>query len=235
VPRMTDQATPKPRARSALSPSRATGRLFISATLGVIAFRWLTPSSIERSVRAIAGWDAASLALLAFAWTIILRADAHQTKRRAGGDDPGRHMVFVIALAASLISLFAAAVVLRKVKAFPGGGQAAWTLLTVAAVVLSWTVTHTAYTLRYAHLYYRSGRNRGRSADGGLQFSGTAEPADIDFAYFAFTIGMCFQVSDVVVTTTWMRREVLFHGVISFVYNTVILAVALNVVFSLMS
>jgi uncharacterized membrane protein len=232
---MTHQPAPKPRARSPLSPNRATGRLFISATVGAVAFKWLTPPSIDWSVRAIVGWDAASLVLLAFAWIIILRADAHQTRRRAGGDDPGRHMVFVLALVASLISLFAAAVVLRKVKVFPGRGQAIGTLLTVAAVALSWAVTHTAYTLRYAHLYYRSGRNRGRTADGGLQFSGTEEPADIDFAYFAFTIGMCFQVSDVVVTTTWMRREVLIHGVISFVYNTVILALALNVVFNLTS
>jgi uncharacterized membrane protein len=232
---LSHQATPKPHSGSPLSPSRATGRLLISTALGVIAFAWLTPSRIEWSVRAIAGWDAASLALLAFAWTIILRADSRETRRRAGADDPGRHMVFGIALVASLISLFAATVVLRKVKALPGAEETTWTVLMLAAVALSWAVTHTAFTLMYAHLYYRGSRKHGKDPDIGLQFCGTDEPSDIDFAYFAFTIGMCFQVSDVVVKTTQMRRVVLFHAVLSFFYNTAILALALNVVFGLMS
>jgi uncharacterized membrane protein len=144
-------------------------------------------------------------------------------------------MVFVIALVASLISLFAAASVLRSVRAFTGAGEAAWTLVTLAAVALSWAVTHTAYTFRYAHLHYRRSRKHDKNSDGGIQFCGTEEPSDIDFAYFAFTIGMCFQVSDVVVTTTLLRREVLIHAVISFVYNTVILALALNLAVNLMS
>jgi len=232
---MTRQATSKRHARSVFSLSRATGRLIVSATFGGITFAsltWLTPWRIEWPVRSIAGWDVASLVLLALAWTIILRADARNTRRRAGGDDPGRYIVFIIALVASSISLFAAAVVLRQLK---GPEAAAWMVLTLAAVALSWAVTHTAYTFRYAHLYYRKSDNHDTSSEGGLQFPGTEGPSDIDFAYFAFTIGMCFQVSDVVVTTARMRRAVLVHAVLSFVYNTTILALALNVVFGLMS
>jgi uncharacterized membrane protein len=206
----------------------------ISASLGAIAFVWLAPSRFEWSVRAIAGWDVASLALVAFAWAIIARADASETRRRAGDYDPGHLPVFVIALVASLVSLFAAVVVLREVKALPPGEETAWTALTIAAVALSWILTHTAYTLRYAHLHYRKSTRLDKESAGGIQFCGTEEPSDIDFAYFAFTIGMCFQVSDVVVTTTEMRRAVLFHALLSFVYNTVILALALNFVFSLM-
>ena len=101
--------------------------------------------------------------------------------------------------------------------------------LTLASIALSWTMTHTAYTLRYAHLYYRSGGRHG------LQFPGDEAPADIDFAYFAFTVGMCFQVSDVTVSTTACRRAVLLHATLAFVYNTMILALALNLVFGLMS
>jgi uncharacterized membrane protein len=232
---LTNQATPQPRAPWLFSPSRAAGRLLISTVLGVIAFAWLTPSWIDWPVRAIAGWDAASFALLGFAWRIILRADANATRRHAAADDPGRHTVFAIALVASLISLFAATVVFRKVKAFPGAEEATWTVLLLAAIALSWAVTHTAFTLMYAHLHYRGSKEDGKDSEIGLQFCGTAEPSDIDFAYFAFTIGMCFQVSDVVVTATQMRRVVLFHAMLSFVYNTAILALALNVVFGLMS
>jgi uncharacterized membrane protein len=232
---MTHRTTPTVRTPSPLSLRRAAGRLSLSVAIGVITYEWLPASRFEGPVRAIAGWDAASLAILALAWTIILRADANETRRRAGEDDPGRHMVFAIALVASLISLFAATFVMRKGTAVTGAEAATWlrTLLMVAAVVLSWGVTHTAYTLRYAHMYYRQGGTRDKRSEAGLKFCGAEEPSDIDFAYFAFTIGMCFQVSDVVATTTRMRREVLFHAGISFLYNTVILALTLNVLVGL--
>ena len=219
--------------RSPLSPRRPSGRLLISAALGVIAFLWLTPSRIEWPVRAIAGWDAGALVQLAFAWTIILRADAKSTRRRAGEDDPGHYMVFVFAVVASLISLFAASVVLRAAKALPGAAATWWTVLTLAAVALSWVLTHTG--TRSVRAPALPGQRPRQALGRRPQFCGTEEPSDIDFAYFAFTIGMCFQVSDVVVLSTGMRREVLLHAVLSFVYNTVILALALNLVVSVMS
>jgi uncharacterized membrane protein len=97
------------------------------------------------------------------------------------------------------------------------------------AVALSWVLTHTAYTFRYAHLYYRGAVN------GGLVFPGTERPSDVDFAYFAFTLGMCFQVSDVQITSSEIRSACLIHSLISFVFNTTILAVALNVVSRLLA
>jgi len=104
-----------------------------------------------------------------------------------------------------------------------------WCALAIGAVGLAWTLTHTAFTLRYAHLYYR-GRERG-----GLTFPGTDEPCEMDFAYFAFTIGMCFQVSDVVVCDARVRRTALAHALLSFVYNTTILALVLNLVFGFLT
>jgi uncharacterized membrane protein len=205
------------------------GRLVIATALGAIAFVFLTPADIVWWVRAVVGWDVFSLTLIALAWSVILRADNVETKRRAGSDDPGRHLVFGVALIASIVSFFAAAVVLRYVRNIEGHAKLTWTLLTLAAIVLAWVLAHTAYTLRYAHLYYGHGHRHG------LLFPGDAQPADVDFAYFAFTVGMCFQVSDVVVTSTPVRRAVLLHAVLSFVYNTAILALALNLVFATMS
>lgn len=220
---------PHPKKRSVLSLRRASGRLVLAIGIGVAASLPFLAHPVEWWVRAVIGWDAASLALVALLWAIILRSDPDDTRRRAGANDPGRNMVFAFAVASSLFSLFAAAVVLRKVKTFPAAEEATWTMLALAAVALSWTLTHTLYTLRYAHLYYR------RNKPGGLVFPGEDAPSDIDFAYFAFTIGMCFQVSDVVVDCTRVRRAVLFHAVISFLYNTTILALALNLVFGMMS
>jgi uncharacterized membrane protein len=94
------------------------------------------------------------------------------------------------------------------------------------AVVAAWGVTHTAYTLRYAHLYYRDA-----GGEGGLVFPGDDKPRDLDFAYFAFTIGMCFQVSDVTISSPIIRRGALGHSLLSFAYNTAVLALSLNLVF----
>lgn len=176
----------------------------------------------------IVGWDTGALTLVGLALYVILRADAAETKRRAGSDDPGRFLVFLIALVASAFSLFAAAYVFKQVKGLPADQQQLWTLLTLGSIVLSWTMTHTGYALRYAHLYYRGGGHHG------LDFPGDDPPADVDFAYFSFTVGMCFQVSDVTVRSTICRRAVLVHAVIAFVYNTTIVALALNLVLSMM-
>jgi uncharacterized membrane protein len=227
--------TARPVKRHPLSPKRATVRLALSVVIGIIAAASVNPTHSQWWLRGLAGWDAGSLTLLALAWTIIARADATQTRRRAGEDDPGRKMVFVIAVASSLVSLLAAGMVLRLVKALPPEEAFFWSTLAFAAVALSWTLTHTSYTLRYANLYYRAHDGRSAGECECLQFPGGKDPADIDFAYFAFTIAMCFQVSDVAVATTLMRREVLVHAVLSFVYNTTIVALAINLAISLLS
>jgi uncharacterized membrane protein len=105
---------------------------------------------------------------------------------------------------------------------------AVWVVIALVSVALSWLLTHTAYTFHYAHLYYNPNR------DGGLIFPGTTAPCDMDFAYFAFTLGMAFQVSDVQVEAPDIRRTTLGHALISFVFNTTILALALNVMFALL-
>jgi uncharacterized membrane protein len=221
--------------RHPLSPKRATVRLALSVMMGLVAAALAYPSRSQWLLRGLAGWDAASLTLVTLAWTIIVKADASQTRLRAGEDDPGRGVLFLIGLGSSLMSLLAAGMVLRVVKTLPPDEKFFWTTLAFAAVVLSWTVTHTGYTLRYANLYYRARAGRAAAECECLEFPGAKDPADIDFAYFAFTVGMCFQVSDVVVATTEMRREVLVHAVLSFAYNTTIVALALNFAISLLS
>jgi uncharacterized membrane protein len=208
--------------------SAAGGRLTLSVLVGALATA-LTPETARWQVRAMVGWDAGALLLLTLAWIIIGRASPAETRRRAALEDPGRRLVFGIAVVSSLFSLFAAVGVMKHLRSDPPAHPEVWTGLALAAVALSWTVTHTAFTLRYAHLYYR-----GRIACGGLQFPGTETPCDLDFAYFAFTIGMCFQVSDVVVQSARIRRAVLLHAVVSFVYNTTILALSLTLVTTLL-
>ena len=92
--------------------------------------------------------------------------------------------------------------------------------------MVSWTLTHTAFTLRYAHLYYGHHDQGG----GGAEFPGGERPSYLDFAYLSFTVGMTFQVSDTAVSSSRIRHTVLLHAVLSFVYTTMILAFVLNLV-----
>jgi uncharacterized membrane protein len=187
----------------------------------------LTPGPVAFALRSMVGWDATAVTLLCLWWHILLRSDARTTELRAGDQDPGMSAVFVIAILSSLFSLFAATFVLRLMRGQSCGSF--WVVLALVSVALSWLVTHTAYALRYAHLYYTGETN------GGLCFPGGRPPNDLDFAYYAFTLGMCFQVSDVQIEAADIRRTTLGHAMISFLFNTTILALSLNVMFQLLS
>ena len=216
-----EEATPPaahPR-RGFWHPPRATGRLLISAACG-LALAARCPGVTSWRLRGVVGWDFGAFVLLALLAPHIVTANAERTRLRAAAEDPGRGAVFVIAVLSSMFSVFAGVSVLPRARDSSFG----WVLLAVLAVALAWVLTHTAFTLRYAHLFYRRGGK-------GLTFPGTAQPSELDFAYFAFTIGMCFQVSDVAVTSTAIRRTVLLHALLSFAYNTTIVALVLNLIF----
>lgn len=211
---------------------RARNRLGAAAAIGVVTYELVGRLLPEAgwAVRLVAAWDAGALLLLVLAWTIIWDCDTARTRRRAAAEDPGRTAVWAIVLGGSTLSLFSSAFVLRRAKDLAGSYEVALIVLGLAAVVTSWCATHTAYTLRYAHLYYRDDGE----GEGGLSFPGDKPPDYFDFAYFAFTVGMCFQVSDVTIAAKSLRRAVLFHSVLSFAYNTAILALAMNLLAGLL-
>lgn len=202
---------------------RAQTRLQLSLFLGVVALLCLR-TVLPVGVAAIGAWDCAAFSLLASSWWIIASGEAQDARARAGAEDPGRRVLLMLSLASSLASFFAAALLLQQV----GETAALRSLalgLCLSAPLLAWLLTHSVYALHYAHLYY------GASGTGqGLSFPGDGDPDDLDFAYFAFTIGMTFQTSDVEVTSKRLRRSVLLHALLSFVFNTGVIALALNLV-----
>lgn len=217
-----------------LSPWRGPGRLAASIGASLIAF-FALPPEMGTAGRLVAAWDVGAILMLTLAWRIIWTADVAETRRRAASQDTGRTVVFVIVSLSSTVSLFAATFLIRRAADYAppfAYGADLLIALSVLAVVLSWSLTHTSYTFRYAHLFYRQDCGEG---EGGLRFpadEGCDEPDDFDFAYYAFTIGMCFQVSDVTITSKAIRRATLMHATLSFAYNTAILALALNLVFN---
>jgi uncharacterized membrane protein len=211
-----------------IAPRRALSRVAISLASGVAVYG-IVASHVVPVAAALVGWDVAGLVLLALSWAIIGPADALTTRHLAGSEDPGRTVVYVIVVLASMVSLLAATMLVRSAHVFPSAVEHAFTVLCLATVTLAWTMTHTAFTFRYAHLYYREDAE----GVGGVTVPGDSAPTYFDFAYLAFTIGMCFQVSDVCITSGQIRRAVLLHAVISFAYNSVILAFVLSLVFGM--
>jgi len=221
--------------RRGIAPYTAGRRLLISAGIGVAigSVMGVGVPSLGWAIHLLSGWDAAGISLLLLAWWRIWHETAVETRRHAAAEDPGRTLVWLLVLLASTVSLFAAGFVMRRAHDIAPNGTAFCLLLglCLTAVVSAWALTHTAYSLRYAHLYYRDDED----GEGGLEFPGKLDPDGFDFAYFSFTLGMCFQVSDVCVTNRGIRRTVLSHALLSFLYNTVVLALALNLMLGFLS
>jgi uncharacterized membrane protein len=215
------------RARTAarIAPHTALARSAVALAVGAAAgltlsLRYSTPVAI------LGGWDAGGLTLLGLSWLTIATANAEMTGRRAAAEDPGRTAVTGLVLLASLAGFLAVTALVRSPEVIAPRHEAELIALCLLTVAVSWTLTHTAFTLRYAHLYYRDDGHRG----GGAEFAGGAPPSYLDFAYLAFTVGMTFQVSDTPVSNPHIRHTVLVHAVLSFVYSTALLAFVLNLV-----
>jgi uncharacterized membrane protein len=205
-------------------------RLLTSAVVGVTLLLALS-SDYTWELRALAAWDGASLFQIAVTWWIIIRADADETRRRAAAEDPGRAALSIIVLASSLVALGSATVVARKAHATHNDESVALIVASLVAVLCAWFLTHSVYTLRYARLFYQVDED----GAGGLVFPGKKPPDDLDFAYFAFTIGVAFATSDVKIEGRNMRRTALGHTLTAFAFNTLILANVLNVLADLFS
>jgi len=183
----------------------------------------------EGASRIVAGYDAGALTLLAFFWLRGLHSDAKLTRARAALEDPGRNLIAIIVLAVVVIGLTAAIAILGhgpEVKT----AALRWTAYMLAAVAVSagWFLLHTLYTFRYAHLFWYDDDGDGTES-GGIKFPGTDAPSDYDFAYFAFTLGVSFAISDPQITETRIRKEVIVHSIIAFWYNAIIIGMVINI------
>ena len=193
-----------------------------AAVLGVLA--WALLRHMEPPLRlALAGNVFFVVYLVSAAWRVGSASPA-MIRERAAIRDEGILVIVLINLAAIMLSLTA---IFGLVNA-PNSPHPALFLLSLAGVPLGWTTLHTVMAWHYAHKYYAPNETVGGDA-GGLDFPGTREPTLWDFLYFSFVIGMTAQVSDVQVVDGGLRKLVLGHGVVSFFFNAVILALAVNV------
>lgn len=188
-----------------------------AAVLGVLT--WAVLRHLEQPLRLALAGDAFFLAYLVSAAWRIDTSSPDVIRERAAASDEGILVILLVTLAAVALSFTA---IFGLVNA-PGAGHLPLFLLSLASVPLGWLSLHTVMAWHYAHEYY------GPGTEGGLDFPGTKEPEVWDFLYFSFVVGMTAQVSDVQITDGGLRRLVLLHGVVSFFFNTVIVALAVNV------
>jgi uncharacterized membrane protein len=198
----------------------ARPRTFIALAAGVVAFL-LLPGTLRLSTRLVVGWDVFTALYLVLAYIMMLRCDVGHIRRSAVMQDDGRFLLLLLTALGAFASLAAIVLELGASK-----GRPAEMTLAIVTIALSWVIVHTAFSLHYAHEFYRSKK------PGGLQFpSGDAKAeADYwDFVYFSFVIGMTAQVSDVGITDRIIRRTATVHGIISFVFNTALIALMVNI------
>ncbi len=195
---------------------RHAARIGIALAAGWLVWA-LSHGAFDGTDRFLLGWDASALTYLTIVWAHLLTAgDALAV---AGEEDQDHWTLTLLVIAIAGTGLTAI------VKTAMSGQLDVFSLPTVP---ISWLLLQTVFTAHYANQY-----RKGLSADAknpGLDFPGKDTPRVWDFAYAAFTVGMTFQVSDVTTNSSAMRRLVLAHGIIAFLFNTTIIALAVSLI-----
>lgn len=208
-----------------LARLRAWHRLLLAMLAGALA-TGLLPLVLWEA-RLLAGWLTGTLTYLVIAWWGVGRLDAVHTRLRASSFDPGSAALYALIVASSWVSLGGVLLVTDAARTLAGVARWAHIGLALAALAATWLLMQTVFALRYARRYYREDAH-------GLLFPGDAVPSYSDFAYFSAVIGMTSQVADVAIVHPAMRRLVLLHGLVSFGFNLMVLALTLNLVASVL-
>ena len=201
--------------------SRLVIALIISALLAVITSYY----NVETITKIMICWDGFGLIYLALSWMTFMNTNSVKIRKIAISQDKIHFLIFIILIIAAVFSLFAIILLLSNEKQ---NWQMNVTVVYILGSIISWSLLHTVFGFHYAHMYY--GSDSFKENKRGLIFPEEYDPDYIDFAYFSFIIGMTFQVSDVSVKSRQIRRFVLLHSLLSFAFNTFILALIVNLV-----
>ena len=214
----------------------ATGhpRIIAAAAAGFAAWAVL-PRNLGGTTRSVLAWDIGALVFLVLATLLFARqGDDGRMSDNATRQQEGEWSVFWVVLLGVVFSFVALASELSDVKDLPPTVRKLHIAMVAATLLLSWLATHILFAMRYAHEYYTTSPGN-EKVDGGLEFPGDDTPDYWDFTYFALVLGMTFQVSDVQITSRKFRRLATVHGLVGFLFNTVIVALTVNIAASLLS
>jgi uncharacterized membrane protein len=210
----------------------AVSKLLIGTALSAISFAFLLLIHMERITRIMICWDLFSVAMILMCCINFFTMHPREIRIQAKHQDTSKTVVFFIILVSTVGSLLGILMVIMN--------KGTWilnkyieTFIYIFGVACSWFLLHLIFTFRYAHFYYGDHPTASGVDMPGLDIPEEDFPDYLDFAYFSFVIGMTFQVSDIRIISRRIRRLALLHGLLAFLFNTVIVALVINVILDL--
>ena len=206
-------------------------RLVMSG-LGGLLIGLCLPTDWRLITRELMAWNGGVIFYIALTASMIIRDDHAKLRQRAQTQDEGRFVILTFAIFAAIASVGAIVAQLAATKDMAGMFKALHIALAASTIVTGWTFIHLTFALHYAHEYAGERRRRESLPEklrGGLDFPDTTTPSYADFVYFSFIIGVATQTAEVAVCSPLMRRIALLHGVMSFFFNTIIVALTINI------
>ncbi len=208
-------------------------RLIGSLALGVVVWLALAlwPDGLRWSTRAILAWDAAMLAFLLLIFHMMSACGVRRIKAQAANQDEARGLILGLSIAATAAAVAAIGIEMSLAKDNHGLEKTLRVALAFGTLAMSWLFVHIIFCLHYAHEYYAPDPTEDEDEDGlrgGLKFPGDEDPDYWDFLHFAVVIGLACQTADIEFTSRTQRRLGTIHGVVAFVFNTVVLALTIN-------
>jgi uncharacterized membrane protein len=194
--------------------------------MAICLFVFLSLTGIDKIISIMYSWDLFCLSMIILNWIVFFSTTKDHLYQMAKKQDESLPITFLIVLVTVCFSLLGTVfmIINNDINSL---------VVALLGVGLSWLLLHTIFTIRYDHLFYDLSIRKSGTHYGGLEFPKEDEPDYIDFAYFSFVIGMTFQVSDVSITSRRIRRIALMHGLISFVFNAIIVALTISIIANL--
>ncbi len=214
-----------------IGPFISRPRLASAVIFGIVVGLALAfiPNHLRPSTRIVFSWDAVLAWFIVATLVLMCECDESKIRARAASQDEGQHFILGLAIVAAMASVVAIGVELSLAKADHGLVKTLRVALAFLTVAGSWLFVQIVFALHYAHEFYgeqaegKPGKHRG-----GLAFPDDETPDYWDFLHFAAIIGVAAQTADVAFTSKTMRRTGTVHGMVAFVFNTVVLALTIN-------
>lgn len=224
------------RAKGPFRHFTARPKLVAAVICGIVVYCLEPAGDFDAATRALVAWNAAIVLFLILCAIAMRRATGESMRKHAQELDEGHYTVLFMAIIAATASLSAIVFELINLRNHPGADALLYIGLSGLTILTAWSFIHMIFTEHYAHEFYvdRDRKTPGIEESKGLKFPGTKEPDYLDFLYFTFTIGVANQTADIAIESRAMRVLVLIHSIISYFFNTIILALTINIAASLL-
>ena len=208
-------------------------RMMVSTLVGVVVGALAGRFGLRPGASTLVGWNGAGLLYLATTGWLFAHEDEAGVRSRASAEDENRGVILMLVLCAVAVSFGAIVVALREAKGQHSSAAAALAALSVLTLIVSWLLVQVLFTLHYAHRYFGDRDGNGLD-DQGVKFPGEPPSSYRDFFYMAVCMGATFHVSDFNIVKSLFRSLITLHALIAFLFNTMVLALGINIVATLL-